>query len=370
MADQFDAMVSGVPSDPAMQQALAAQLRRQAALGSMSQLTGDRVLSPWGAGQQKEAQQQGESLAGERESQNSLAQTLALKEAEMKQQRAIADQNNQRQIEANANTNQLRRDLLAEQIAGRSALQTQKDQDKADAAAHGGKPLPMGTFKDVAALSDSYNAISDSIANYKPEYSGAGMASRKGTNWLAANAPTLGKTLGVVNQQDQDAANWYQNYGRNFTIDEMHRLFGARISPTEMATFETYHINPNQPAEVQMLNMTQIQKRVADKINQRLDSLSAAGYNRDQIADLRPGKGSTDVAPGAPPSAMDQYIAAGRAATQSKPNVPTAAPPPAAPLAMPPPQGGALPQSRSLYGQSPFVPGLNNLFQGLPGQQQ
>jgi hypothetical protein len=359
MADQYDAMVSGVPTDPDQQRVLAQALRRQATLGQMYQATGDRVISPLGEGMSADAEKQGQTIAGEREKQSALAQTLALHQQQMAQTRAIADQSNQRMIDQNASNDQLRRDLL-----------TQRDQDALDRQNEKkgdvpGKPIPMGTFKDVSALKDSYDAISDSIANYKPEYSGAGKTSRNATNYLSANFPMVSGALGVVNQDDKDAANWYQNYGRNFTIDEMHRLFGARISPTEMATFEKYHINPNQSPDVQMQNMTQIQSRVGAKINQRLDALKAGGYNSDQIDTMRPESAGNSGAAAAGASPASKYVAA---ATQA-----VAAPkPPAAPAApgMAAPAGPMLPQSQPgqmpMRPQAPFVPGLNNLFQGLP----
>src|SRR5580698_4135807 len=146
MADQFDAMVSGVPTDPAQQQALAQALRRQSALGQMYQATGDRVIAPLGEGLTQGAEASGKVIASEREKQAGLSQALALHQAQQEQAMKIANMTDQRQRDATASNDQLRRDLL-----------TQKDQDaldrqnaKADAAAHGGKPIPMGTFKDVS----------------------------------------------------------------------------------------------------------------------------------------------------------------------------------------------------------------------------
>jgi hypothetical protein len=357
MADQYDAMVSGVSTDPDQQRMLANQLRRQATLGQMYQATGDRVIAPLGESLSADTEKQGQTIAGEREKQSALAQTLALHQQQMAQTRAIADQNNQRQIDQNASNDQLRRDLLTQRDADAQARQ---DAKKADAP---GKPLPMGTFKDVSSLKDSYDAITDSINNYKPEYSGAGKVSRNATNYLSANFPAVSGALGVVDQGDKDAANWYQNYGRNFTIDEMHRLFGARISPTEMATFEKYHINPNQSPDVQMQNMTQIQKRVGDKINQRLDALKAGGFNSDQIETMRPESPGNSGAAAAGASPAANYV---KAATQA-----VTAPKPSAAPGLAAPSGQMLPQANPpgqmpMRPQAPFVPGLNNLFQGLP----
>jgi hypothetical protein len=359
MADQFDAMVSGVPTDPTQQQALAQALRRQATLGQMYQATGDRVISPLGEDLSRGAQQSGQSIAGEREKQSALAQTLAIHQAQQDQAMKIAQMTDARSREATASNDQLRRDLLTQRDADALARQNAKKDDAP------GKPLPMGTFKDVSALKDSLDAINDSISNYKPEFSGAGKVSRNATNYMSANFPTVSGALGLVNQDDKDAANWYQNYGRNFTIDEMHRLFGARISPTEMATFEKYHINPSQSPDVQMQNMTQIQKRVADKINQRLDALQAGGYNSDQIAAMRPEAPGNSSASASAATPASQYV---RAATQAI----TAPKAPAAPAApgLAAPSGSLFPQSTGQMPmptrQLPFVPGINNLFSGIP----
>jgi hypothetical protein len=363
MADQFDAMVSGVSTDPEQQKMLAAQLRNQSTLGQMFQVTGDRAVAPLGRQMSLGAQQQGESIAKERESQSALAQTMAIHKAQQDQEAARLTETGRHNLADEKNAAQYHADSLAirQQLADQAGDKLNMPKE--------GKPIPAGTLKEISAIKDTSDSIDNAIATYKPEYSGAGkVIPRSFTNYLASNSPAIGQATGLVNQSDMDAANWKQNYMRNFTLDEMHRIFGARISPTEQAAFEKAHITDNQPPEVQQQNMQQISARVKQKLNERLDALQASGaYAKDEIDALRPG-GLPTAAPGAPNAppltGADKYRAQAKAAL---------APAPAGP-GVAAPSGSLLPQTTGQMPmpprQLPSVPGLGNLFQQPLGQTQ
>jgi hypothetical protein len=383
--DMYSALVGGAPTDQQSQMALAQALRRQSQLGQLGQLSGDRVLAPAGENMVADAQKGATSISNERARQAAQAQALTFHNDQQQheadalaQQMKIANMTDSRsRDEANA-TNALRQSLL-----------TQKDQDaadraaaaqaaKAEAAEHGGKPIPDGEFQKLSAYKDAAESVDQSLSTFKPEYAGAGkVIPRTATNWLASNMPSTAGALGAVNPTDQAANNWYQNYGRGFTMDEMHNKFGARLTNNEQQIFEQYHINPNMDAPTIVTNLTQIGAKAREKLNERLDALEAAGYNKDQIATIRssvaPVTGVPGAAPtpgGAPgaatpaaaaPSVADKYRTAAKTAL-TMPAAPVSAPTSSLPMAT-----GGQPPINTGGMRLPTIPGLQtgNLYSGF-----
>lgn len=356
MADQFDALVSGSSGDPEQQRALAQALRRQSALGQMMQLTGDRTIAPAGESQQQDAVKQAGQIGSERQAQARLSQTLALQQASQAEEVRNHNMENQRSLENNKNNADTRKAINDQNSAIRQQMAdiAQQNADQKGAAKAQGKPVPDGEFQKLAAMQDSVSSVTDAKNSFRPEYAGTGLpGGRNATNWLASNVP------GVVTQNAQDANNFWQNYGRGFTLDEMHNKFGARLTKTEMDRFEQFHINPNMDPATISKNLDQIQSFLVNKLGRRVDELKAGGYSGDQLDLVDPRKSLPTGAPAAPKTGADKYRAQAAAP-------PVAAPAPAAPT---PPPMLALPQAMNAQPkpqQAPFVPGLNNLFQGMP----
>lgn len=245
--DTYDAMMSGAPTDPQRQAALAQQLRQQALFGKLGMLTGDRVLGPGGTHLTSEADAQGKEIMSEREHEAQMREAIRQhqveqqhQEAQLQQQREIADQSDKR----------------AREIAA-LAWGTRKDIADEKAGKPGKEPIiPAKEVDKLQTLRDSVNNVGASKASFKDDYAGA---SHILTNTMAK--------YGVGTAGSKEAANWWQNYGRGFTLDEMHRLYGARLSPQEMAIFEQYHIAPGMDAGQIRTNLEQIHHFLYNKFN-------------------------------------------------------------------------------------------------------
>jgi hypothetical protein len=283
MSDQYDALISGAPTDKETQLALAAQLRRQAQLGELYGMTGDRVLAPAGKEMMSGAMSGAQDISSERARAAQLAQ-------EADQQR-IANARNQ----ANDTWTHTHGDAeLAEQKAGlaqamqiaKMADQRQRDIDAANNAEKlqakqptgDGKPLPAAVTKILDAKRDVLDDISNAANNFKPEYAGAAQGFK---NWEGTHSALMPWS---VDPNTKAGANWWQQYGRNFTLDEMHAKFGARVSPTEMALFEKYHISPGMDADTIKNNITQIRDALAKHYGNELDVQDAPNiYSKAEI---------------------------------------------------------------------------------------
>jgi hypothetical protein len=375
--DQFDAMIAGAPTDQEHQQALAQALRRQNILGQMASVTGGD-FAPIGKELQQSAQTSAEHIAAERDRQNALQQqqlyhqqemdqqnrfhqdTVQHQNSELSQQRAIANMTDARDRAATASNDALRRDLMAERGQQQQELEAQKAADRAEAQAHGGKPIPDGEFQKLSSFRDALDSVTQAKNSFQPQFSGSGMlTSRPLENAIASNLP------GLASQNMKDANNWWQMYGRGFTLDEMHNKFGARISPTEQAMFEKVHINPNMDGKQIAQNLDQIGTLSARKLAERLNSLEAAGFNKDQINEFRKSlPGDPQGQPGSPPQPGDKWIEQAKQIRQgSGQPAPAASSQPVAPQ-----QASPQPQQPTNFpltnGNLPYVP-ATSMLQGI-----
>jgi hypothetical protein len=276
--DLYSALIGGAPRQADQQAALAKALRDQQFLGSLGQASGDRVLAPLGASMVKGAQSGAQDIAAEREKQQQLdtqEHWRNIQEGHYNDQVAY-----QKAKDAADNANRL---SVAGLLAGnRVDIQDMKDKTAlAEKAAKDAKGLtiPKGTADNLMNLKDSVDGVADAASTYKPGFGGVG---RNAENWIAANVSPLST------QNMKAAQNWWANYGRQFTLDEMHRLYGARLSPQEMATFEKFHINQNMDDDQIQQNLSQIHTFLDNKLGKHVDDLRAGGYNPGFLDQVRP----------------------------------------------------------------------------------
>lgn len=330
--DLYSTLVGGAPTDPQRQMALAAALRNQNTLGQLGVASGDRVLSPLGKSLSAGAQSGAQDIAQEREKQQGLDTESHYRDI---QEEHWKNQNEyQKQKDAADNANK----LTIAKLLSQNKLDVQDEKNKAKADS-GGMKLPASSIKDLEALRDTAMDVDESNNLFKPGYGGTSIpGGRPLANTLAQ--------MGMGTDNSKSAQNWWAQYGRNFTLDEMHRRFGARLSPQEMSRFEKYHIDPNMTDEQIQQNLGQISGFFHNMVQTHVNDFQKGGYNQGMLqAILSSSKGSTQA-----PSAGDKYLQAVKSGGQ----VPTATQPQPAPQAQPQPQ-----QMRA--------PLTNNLLQGVLG---
>jgi len=295
--DVFAALTGGAPTDAARQAALADALRRQSQLGQLYAMSGDRVLAPQGEAMQHAALSGGQDIATERKAQiaqaleqQHYAQAQAQEQASLAERKREADMTDARQREMQKLLLQNRLDVQDEKNAAKGA---------------GGEKLPATTIKELEEYRDSAQDINDAANSYQNGFGGFG---RNMENFLAQK--------GFGTQSQKVAQNWWANYGRQFTLDEMHRRFGARLTPQEMARFEQFHIDPNMSDAQIKMNLQQLQQQFGGLLERRVNDLKAGGYNPGFLDSIMAGRKGTTAAPNPGDKYLPQPNASGGPAAQ------------------------------------------------------
>jgi hypothetical protein len=362
MADQFDALVSGVSKDPEQQQAIIRALRNQSMMGQMYQTTGDRVIAPMGQQMTEEAGQQAHEIGQERQTQDRLSQTLALQSAAQAEEVRNHNLQNSRSLENNANNaayrttiadmnDQTRRDLAAEKLANAPK-----------------KPLPYAADKEMEQFRDSLDGVQKAKAAYQAladKGIDTGGFARSAKDMAAAklsDTPILGS---MVTNNQRAVQNVDALYGRAFTLPELKATIGVRHNEYMQKLFESYHIDPAMSNEQKLQNLGQIEAQLKQRLSNRAADYSSQKYDVGKYADFLPGSPSA-AAPSAP-SDTESKTTLGKGqpyldAVKGGQNGGLAAP-----TSQLFPQSLA-PPARSGNGL-PYVPGMQpgNLFSGLPG---
>ncbi len=329
MADQFDALVGGVPSDAESQAALAAVLRRQSLLGQLGAASGDRVIAPLGEGLSSGALKAAQGIGGEREKQMALQQALTMHQDQMAHENSTLAES----VRAHNLTDSRMREQneIADRIRQQNADTAAARERDAAAKGQQGKPLPTGAGKDIETLQDSMRGVDDTLAAAKAlDKAGVqlGGPGRNVKNWLSANTPLAGA-------QNDTVQNFWANYGRQFTLPELKATIGVRHNEYMQNLFESYHLNPNMSNEQLIQNLQQISDQGHARVRTRAKDYQSQGYD---VGDL-----ANEINPPAGPGAAGQSKAAD---IESRYAVPQAAPaPPAAPQAVPPPTASLFPMA-------------------------
>lgn len=375
MADQFDALVGGVPQDPRSQQALIAALRQQNLMGMLAASTGDRALGPLGQMMSKQAEGGAQDIGSLREREANSRQTLTFhqdelqhQDAALKEQMREHNQSDQRMKEATSTNEALRRDMLQQTLQARADLEAQKAADKANAP---GKPIPETALAKIELTKNSLAGVDNAIMTLKKldaagiETGGLGRSSK---DWLASSG--VANLVPGSSMDDLKAVqNFNASYQRAFTFPEMKDSIGLRHNQYMQELFERNHITPNMSNADKMKNLLQIRDQVYGRASRSLVDHQKLGYNVNGQEDYLPGGALSHAplgdTPDAPPSKATQYLNAAKAGG--------AAPPAAPPMGMPQPQMPMQSPSSSLFPLSQKIPGVpdltgGNMMGGLGGR--
>jgi len=356
VADQYDALVSGTPTDPAQQRALAAALRKQAAVAEAYQATGDRVISPLGQTMGKNIEGQLGDINSDRNRQSALAQALQFhKDQQASEQASLAERTREanmtdaRTREQNALMNKFRNDQLAqEKELKEESLAQQKA--LADEKAKAGKPIPISMQKDIEGNMDSMRGVDAALEQAQAmDKQGIqlGGVTRGLKNSMAA--------AGLGTDEMQAVQNFWAQYGSQFTLPELKNTIGIRHNEYMQHLFESYHIDPRMTNEQIIQRLNQISQSGHARIQSRIGDTASLGYDVGKYADQLPESG---VAPANQVSPGDKYIQAHKQAQMQ-----------------PAPQGNGMPTwqmfpqtglQQQQQQQYPTIPGMTTLMNSIP----
>lgn len=230
MANELDIMLGSLGDrDASMQQALTSGLRRKREIGQLAQLTGDKVLAPFGSQlassvdrevlsevsrrEKKDQRELTESYYSQMAEQSALANTMALRK--------------QKEVE--------RHNREAEAISRAAAERAR--------TAGGFKAPTVSAQKKTQEAKESYEGLVRVIGGWKPEY---------GTDWGAVGAGSMVNALGKLGGTDamQDQSRWWADYDLMYTLGRRNKLFGSALTDSEIKAWEGANISPNSPPEV------------------------------------------------------------------------------------------------------------------------
>lgn len=367
--DIYSALIGGAPTDPQRQAMLAAQLRNQANQGRFLQLSGDRVIAPFGQQMESEAMKGATGVAGEREREANLRM--------MQEYRIAQEANMVDKIRAMYGVQGMKGDV-ARDVAN---IRAEASEYGADVRGQGTHKLAEGERKELNQFADSVESLRGIIQDFKPQYAGTGRGMK---NWIAQ--------YGLGPKDWQEAQDWWARYNREFSLNEIHRLFGARFTQPEQTRFEAGHVNANMQADQVMEKLQSIEPHILNQVRGRLYDYQ--GYNDPFIGNVATRLGVNDFPQQvptptgkAPHGAASSFPSGSAAAPYSMSSAPGAAPTAPAPSvgdrvkgylqgpaymmtpgAIPPQSGGmSMAPGPFVRPTPPMNPGGMNLFQGIGG---
>ncbi len=216
--------MGGGSRDQAMQRTLSSGLRRRQEIGELAQLTGDRVLQPFGQNLSQRTQRQGEVELGRRD-----------KAA----QRDLTESYYNQQAEQSALANTMAQLKHEEDVRHHRAMEL-----GANMRASGlGKVPPSSAQKISTEKIATFNNLTNLSKSFQDDFgSGFGFGEGSVTN-------KLGKTP-LSNQAMKDQAAWWAEYDRLYTLKGRNEMFGSALTETEQAAWAQANVGPNMPPAV------------------------------------------------------------------------------------------------------------------------
>jgi hypothetical protein len=136
-----------------------------------------------------------------------------------------------------------------------------------------GKALPTPAVKELGAAGTAVEDTTRLSSTFKPEYGGH--------TALGDMSNTFGRLFDDKNGQAQ----WWQDMD-TLQNQTRHALFGSALTKTELAAWEKTSIAPRMNAEQIQQNLARRQEIEARAASKLARSYTAAGYNKQQIAEL------------------------------------------------------------------------------------
>jgi hypothetical protein len=264
MEDIYSSLIGAAPTDAQRQAEIVAQLRRQRKLGELGQLSGDKILAPFGQGQIKSADDFSTQLQLTRQKDADNAQTKSYQDSQIKHMGDV--------LRETMRGNNLDYAAQMAAIQGREAVAAMKQSG-------GGKAISPPERKRLEGIVSGISEFQDSIGSWKPEYAGSGLPGTGSLmNAIAAKAPALAPKAAEEKQL------WWANWDRVYNIPERYEKFGATLTPAEKQSWADANISPNMTdfqIRTNIGKINELNRRLAARAQQNLIN---AGFDPEEVA--------------------------------------------------------------------------------------
>jgi hypothetical protein len=258
--DIYRALIGEAPSSQDELAALAEKLRRRRAFGELGALTGDRVLQPFG-----------QNMSNSTDAQVRQLQDTRQKDIDNRQTKSYQD--SQIQHMGNVLKETMRGNNL--DYAAQMAAIQQRDR-AAELRSDGGrefKKLTDSTRNRILDQADTMRSTQMLIDSFKPEYTqklGGGPQSR---------LPNVMSQFGLGTQSVDEAAQWWGEWRKFYTLGTRNQLFGATLTPNEQRAWAEVDINPSMDAEQIQNRITKLFEEAARSAERRVKTMAAEDYD-------------------------------------------------------------------------------------------
>lgn len=264
--DLYEYLISGTP-EQAQIPALVEQLRKRQQFGALGQLTGDKVLAPFGQGLSRQTDQYAQQLQDTRQRDADNAQTKRYQDAQISHQEAVLRATLDR--DRNNAENQRRR-AEADMLRAQAALA------RANTTKPNTKPLTIQGINDLNDTRQQSNKITSLKDSFKTDYARMSLPGQR----VLSN--TLAR-IGIGGPEAKEAFEWWRQFQMDFNILARNQMFGATLSANEKASWDKAvageEMDANQIRTVLETMDRWYKKNLVDKAQ-----LYSGSYNPEQVA--------------------------------------------------------------------------------------
>lgn len=257
----------------AIQVELAKALKRKQNFGQLAQLTGDRVLAPFGQGLVRQADQYAQQSEESRRASVDDKRTAKYQDAQIQQMGGVLAESirNSKQDDATARRGQ--------DLAYQSAL-------LATMGRLGGKTPPRLTGQDkrnLEALSSDISAIED-LESFIDSGKGFGAVKVGGIPIPYVRAlKNTAASYGFGDADTKAAFKAKQDFDRLYTLAARNRLYGATLTKNEQRSWDNANPSIRQTDEQIKDALSAMKKVLAAKFAANREALITEGYNSNAI---------------------------------------------------------------------------------------
>ena len=274
MADPYEAIIGGMTpqQDPKM---LANLLRNRNARASLAQLSGDKVLMPFGRGEAETVEGQAKTMGADRMRRDALSS----REEQAGLQRALQQKYYDQLGSQHGESMKLRRAQLAASqgnaaAARAQALEIAKLKNKP-------KALPKHYFDDItesATEVQSLQRLRETQGLAKP-----GQSSIPGVSTVETYAAN---NWGIGTDAAKAKADWWNDFQQRWNIAKRNASFGATLSENEKRSWDAATINPEMSEEQIAHHIDLMERSAKHSLTKKARAAIRAGYNPDEVGEL------------------------------------------------------------------------------------
>jgi hypothetical protein len=272
--NEFDFLTGVIPEGSVSAQLeLAKALKRKQNLGQLAQLTGDRVLAPFGQGLSRQADQYAQQREESRRANVDDTRTAKYQDAQIEQMQSV--------LAETMRANKAREGLT---VRGQD-LDSQAALTRTLSSLGGRAPprLTEGDKKRLEGLTGELNAFKNVEDFY--EKGGKLGAVEVGGVPIPGARSALNKAaeFGFGTKESKESFAAKQEFDRLYTLATRNRLFGATLTKQEKSAFDAANPSVRQTDEQIKAAMGAMKKVVKARLQQTVKGLKADGYTDEAI---------------------------------------------------------------------------------------